>query len=464
MALGVDGLVSGLDTTALINSLMGVEALPQRALQNKSASTQSLISAFQKLNSSVSKMADLAKTTAKPDALEVFSTTSSAPSVTVTASAGATPGDLELRIGQTALAQRLVSAPLSAWPEDPPVLTIVKDGKTTEITAGSTSLADIATAVGRAGIGVSVSQIWTGTDQGTGKPVYRLQFTGAETGTAHSFTVHRGTAAQVAGGTAVDLATETGAAVVQTARDASITLWEGSPAQQVISSASNTFEDVLPGVDISITAAEAAPVRVAIARDESRAGAVVKALVSSVAEALAQITVQSSIVTTTGEDGKSKTRGGPFTGDPTVRDVASRLRTAAMDPVGGHSPSEFGIVLTKTGNIEFNQEKFAKALRSDPAGTAAAIAVIAGRVENAAVVVSDKFEGTLTARVTGQEKLLKEYSAQILEWDGRLERRRATLERVYSAMEVQLGQLNSQSSWLASQLGSLSSQSSGTKN
>ena len=43
----------------------------------------------------------------------------------------------------------------------------------------------------------------------------------------------------------------------------------------------------------------------------------------------------------------------------------------------------------------------------------------------------------------------------IANWDLRLAQRRTTLERQYSALEVALGQLQSQSTWLASQLSSL---------
>ena len=44
MGLALDGLASGLDTTALIKSLMQVEAIPQNILKNKVASTQTMVS------------------------------------------------------------------------------------------------------------------------------------------------------------------------------------------------------------------------------------------------------------------------------------------------------------------------------------------------------------------------------------------------------------------------------------
>ncbi len=43
----------------------------------------------------------------------------------------------------------------------------------------------------------------------------------------------------------------------------------------------------------------------------------------------------------------------------------------------------------------------------------------------------------------------------IADWDVRLEQRRTSLERQYGALEVALGKLQSQSSWLAGQISSL---------
>ena len=42
----VDGLVSGLDTTSLVNQLLSAEAAPQTALKTKLQSQQSVISAY----------------------------------------------------------------------------------------------------------------------------------------------------------------------------------------------------------------------------------------------------------------------------------------------------------------------------------------------------------------------------------------------------------------------------------
>ena len=79
-SLAVDGLVSGLDTTALINSLMSAEAAPQTALKTRLTSTQSAASAYRAINTRFAALqtaadalsaAGLAATTAKSSASSV---------------------------------------------------------------------------------------------------------------------------------------------------------------------------------------------------------------------------------------------------------------------------------------------------------------------------------------------------------------------------------------------------------
>jgi len=90
----------------------------------------------------------------------------------------------------------------------------------------------------------------------------------------------------------------------------------------------------------------------------------------------------------------------------------------------------------------------------------AVVQTIAGRVADAATATSDKYDGTITTKIAGEQKTVKGLNYQITDWDSRLADRRSTLEKTYANLEVQLQQLQSQSSWLTGQLASLSSSSS----
>ena len=56
--MSVDGLISGLDTTALITQLMQLEKQPQVRLQTKKAAAQRAVTAYQDLNTRFSSLRD----------------------------------------------------------------------------------------------------------------------------------------------------------------------------------------------------------------------------------------------------------------------------------------------------------------------------------------------------------------------------------------------------------------------
>ncbi|HMO09921.1 MAG TPA: flagellar cap protein FliD N-terminal domain-containing protein, partial [Actinotalea sp.] len=64
-SLGVDGLVSGLSTTSLINQLIQVEAAPQALLKSKLSATQSFITALQSLNTKIASLGEAGAKAAK---------------------------------------------------------------------------------------------------------------------------------------------------------------------------------------------------------------------------------------------------------------------------------------------------------------------------------------------------------------------------------------------------------------
>lgn len=438
MGISLDGLASGLDTTALINALMQAEAIPQNILKNKVSSTQTMITALQALNTKVAGLAELAKNTAKPDSLHLFASSASSDAVKVAAGSGAAPGSIDFTVNQVAQAQVTVSGLVNEWAEAS--FTITKgDGTAIDITADSTSLDDVVRAINTSDAGVQAVKVAAG--DGT----YRLQFSATKTGAAGSFTISG------VGGSAL--------IPVKVAQDASVTLWAGTPAARELTSASNTFTALLPGVDVTVTKASTEPVTVTVARDDAAAGKVAETLVASLNSLFSFIANNSAV--TSGADGTTKSM--IFTGDSTTRDVNQRILSAATLPVNGRSPSEFGISINKSGTIDYDAEKFQAALAENPAVVEAALQEIASRINTAAAGLSDKYDGQITSRIKGQESTITRLGDQVMDWDRRLTTRRATLEKTYVAMEVQLRALNSQSSWLTSQLSSLPTTNSSSR-
>lgn len=458
MAISLDGLASKLDTTAIINALMDVEKIPRTLLSAKSDDRKVVISHLQSLNTALQDLFTRAKTAAGQTALAQVSASSSDASVTVTPSAGAAPLSTQIVVDRVATAHSVVSAAYTALPGSPPVLTVEDSaGALVEVRPTSGAPADVARALTAAGVGIVATAVAAGVDGG-GAPVFRLQLTAAETGAEGTFRVYVGDAAAVTSGTATDLAAEPGAAVVTTGADAQIRLWAGTAAEQTVTSTGNVFTDLFPGIDVTVTAPTAAPVTVTVSPDSDARTKAASEFVTQIAAIMTTIAKGSSATPATAS-GQNTTLG-VFTGDSTVRALRQGLANAVQYPVDGRSPSTIGISFDRAGVLSFDEDAFATALAEDPAAVEAIFTGMAGRVQEVTAQYSDKYDGLLTARITGQQDEVSRIAEQLERWDVRLDQRRATLERTYAAMETMLSRLQSQSSYLTSQLDGLSSSGS----
>jgi flagellar hook-associated protein 2 len=460
MGISLDGLSSGLDTTSLITQLMTAEAAPQNLLKAQVAKTTNVITALQGLNSRMATLADTATAAAKAGSLDLYSATSSSTVLSVAVATGASVGELQVVVSALAQAQVGVSAAMSAWPSPSTITVVGHSGAPLEITPASNSLDDVASAINSSSAGVTATKVASGVD-GSGNKLYRLQFSSTTTGADSAFTVYQGTAADVSAGTATNVLTAPGSAVIKTAQNASVTLWKGTSAEQVITSASNIFTDLLPGVTVTASAVSTAPVDITVSRDDTKITAVAKGLVDAISSAFVLIAAQTAVTTTTDASGKTTTAAGVFAGDGNIRDIRQKTLDAASAPIDGRSPSEYGIVLTRTGTITFDPDKFAAALAADPKTVMAAVQRIATRLGDAATAASDKYTGTLTNKITGDQSQVKSLGDQVSAWDIRLASRKSTLQRTYSAMEVLLSNMKAQSSALTSQLSALSTTRTG---
>lgn len=451
----IDGLVSGLKTAEMIDALMDVHAIPKSLLTAKITDRNSVITNLQSLNTSLQQLFEKAKTASSGTTLAAFTAKASSESVTVTAGAKASALSTSVVVDAVASAHSIVTAAAGAGAWGGTFTVVASDGTTTAITPAGTGPQELAKAINASKSGVIATVVPAGTDAG-GAPLSRIQLTADETGAEASFTIYRGTAAQVAAGTASDLATETGAALLAQGSVARIRLFAGTAAEQVLTSATNTFT-VAEGIDVTVSKVSPDPVTISVAQDSKAQTTAAEAFIKDIANLLTRIDNGSKA--TIGDQGE-KTTLGVFTGDSTVRALRGALASAVQAPVGGVSPSTIGISISEKGVLSFDAEKFTKALADDPDGTQAIFTGIAGRLEQTTEQYSDKYEGLLTQRITGQQAEVKTLQTQVERWDLRLEQRRATLERTYAQLEVQLSSLQSQSSWLTSQLAGLSTDDS----
>lgn len=442
----ISGIVSGLDTGAIIKQLMQLEAAPQTLLRTKQSSATSLVTALQALNTKVSSLFEAATAASKPASWSAVTATSSAASVSATAGTTATPSSVTFTIGALAASQASLADPPTTYTTAKPTFVVTRGGIETTITAASSSTADIAAAFNASDSGVAASVVNVGTAEA---PSYKLQLTSAESGTTNAFTVD---VAELDGTRTALPLTE-----IRAAADASVTLWAGTPAAQTLTSASNTFTGVLTGVDFTISKVETDPVIITVGRNEAALTKLGKDLVTNLNTVLGEITSRTKATTTTAGDGGSIVKGGLFSGDSGIRSLQQNVLSVASLPVGTTSPSSVGIVLGKDGTFTFDAEKFNAALAADPASLQTVVSTLAERVAGVAKSASDPTIGTITSHITSQQGVVKDLGERVAGWDTRLEIRRLALEKTYASLEVALSKMQSQSSWLSAQLEGLSS-------
>src|SRR5687768_17164043 len=103
MATGsVDGLVSGMDTTSIINQLLTLEATGQTALKTRVLTHQTVQKAYQAVNMKMTALQTAAATLTKPDTWRAVKATASSDAVTATATSSASPGSFRFDVTQLA--------------------------------------------------------------------------------------------------------------------------------------------------------------------------------------------------------------------------------------------------------------------------------------------------------------------------------------------------------------------------
>jgi flagellar hook-associated protein 2 len=434
----ISGLASGLDTATIIEQLMQLEAAPQTRLKARVTSEQSAVDAMQGLNAKLAALTTQTAGMSDHSGWAVFTTGSSNPKVTVTATSAARPASFSVQVDQTALAHRLeFTAPvgLTAAGTVPTSVRVDRlDGTAPQDLTTDGTLSGLVDAINdpanKTGLSATAVQVSPGQ--------YRLLVESTATGAAGDFTL-------------TDAATGgplLGGQTVRAGRDAQITL--GSSI--TITSASNTIKDVAPGVSLTLAPDASGSSDVTVTRDAKTVSGKVKGLVDAVNDIL------SSIDALTAYDPTNQTTG-KLSGESSVRE----LRGALLDrvfPADGSSLASLGIQTDRSGKLVFDQTAFESAYAADPAAVEARFTTpgtgFVDRLHSLSDRASNSLTGTLTQTITGRKDAIRTLNDDIADWDTRLQLRRDTLTRQYTALEVALGQMNSQSSWLAGQISSLS--------
>lgn len=519
MGSTIDGLVSGLNTTQIIQQLMAVERLPEQALTQGKTDASNRASVLQNLNSLVAAL-QTAATAFAPDSVltsAVWKSTTAASSSSAIATAvttsAAVPGSATFAVNQVATAGSAVST-WAVGSSSSQVATansslfvskgaasvgftsidggtslgstthkiavsdlgggnfdIVIDGSTTthnyvssgttgsltlngdnglaitvslsgslkvgsasttSVATGTGSLADVARAISTSSAGVQATAV------GVSASAYKLQLTSTTTGAASDVTLNPGAFSANGYGDLTQLTA---------GQDTVLHVGTGAGAYDVTSS-TTTVSTLLPGVSITALKADpTTPVTVTVASDSSGMADKMQALVDAANAALSFIDRNSAYDTNT------KTAQ-PLLGNSMV----STLRQKIADVVIGTSastPAMNGVSVQKDGSIAFDRQKFLDSYAADPAKVQATMTTMAQSLYDQAKQASDPYSGYVTAQITAEQASVKDYTDQITAFEDRMTLKQQSLQTQYAALETALGQMQSQSQWLAGQLSSL---------
>jgi len=494
MGLSVDGLVTGMSTTDTIKQLMQVEAIPQTALKTKVGVQNKILSAYQSLNTRMSSLATAAKTLGSADTWGAVKATSSSSAAVVTASPGAAAGSLVFRV------DTLVATQTTTFAEPVPPITSISDADLSPVISGAdfyitltdgsswnvvpddASLQSVVDAINDttdAAYKATIVQINPGE--------YTLQLT-SKTAGADGVFAHP----------TIDLL---GAALNTTeGTDAQITVGSDPLNEYQITSATNTFADVISGVTVTAVRAQdadEAPITVGLAADVDGIAAKVQALVDSANLALTEIASQTKIKS-------GDVAAGALVGDSAIRRLGQQIVGAVsagaaglgyLDSLGGlgglGSFQSVGVGLDRSGKLTFDKEKFTESYTADPTNTKDFFAKytdendvatdrkfepgwhtatgLGRKLETVALLASDGVslpadstsptkskQGLLEGLIQRRTDSISKLNDQVSDWDVRLDLRMAKLQRQFSNLEVAMGKMKSQSSWLAGQLATLS--------
>jgi flagellar hook-associated protein 2 len=121
---------------------------------------------------------------------------------------------------------------------------------------------------------------------------------------------------------------------------------------------------------------------------------------------------------------------------------------------------KLGVQLTRDGTLKFDRTAFITAYSADPAGVQGAVAGgLAKQLDKVTKAATDPLSGSLTTAIQGGNNQVRTLNKQISNWNVRLTAKQAAYQRQFTHLEVALGKMKDQSSWLSGQIAGLSSSS-----
>lgn len=472
------GLGSGLDVNSLVTQLMAIENKPLDALKSAATALNSKLSTYGKLQSYFSALQDKSNALTSSTLWSAVVASSGDPTaVKVSTDSGAAAGNYSVQVNKLAAAQTVTAAalPSSASTLNEGTLSIelgawteVDDGNggvnttgftaksgstpiTVAIGAGDTSLASIRDKINAAGAGVVASIV---NDANGARLSLRSKETGAENGFRISAaeTVDDGVAGTGLSALAFDAAG--GSSNMLRSRSASNA--EALVNGIAVSSASNTLNNVVDGMTLTLAKVSSDPVEVSVATDTEGAKKKITDFVSAYNDLASYLRTQ----TTYNDAAKT---GGPLQGDQganalqrQLRDVLNQASTAS----GTYSRlSDIGVTMQRDGTLAVDDTKLSNAVTNLPElkkllATDGAENASSGFVRRWKRLADSALGlgGTFESRTEGLNASLRTNSKNQDSMSLRLSYTENRMRAQYTALDTQMAKLNNLSAYMTQQI------------
>jgi len=446
-ATSVDGIVSGLNTTDIVEKLIKLERRPIDVLESKKENKQEKIEAWRTLNAKTLAFNDVVKKLRRSSSFSQKEITVSNENI-LSANVGSTAseGSYSITVNKLAKNHQLVSK--NGYESETASIghnafeIKLESGETKGLYMASKGIAGLRDAINSANIGVRATVIKVDESE----TPYKLYLSSTKTGKKTSFTISK----VGFGGTRVDFMN-----IGQQGDDAEIELGGqgGSTSTKIISS-SNVISGSIPGISINLKEASAGKATtVNVSSSSAGAKEIVSEFVEKYNEVLGYIKKQFSF------NSASKTAGtlmGNFTLMNIQRDIRFSISESYSVKGSISSLREIGVSSANDGKLSIDEDKIKAALIDTPDDIKEFfVSGIGAKLGSLLTDISTPLVGSITTRANLLEKQIKNIDETIKRAEGFLARKKESLFEKFTRMEGIMGQLQSQGNFLTQQINSL---------
>lgn len=435
----VGGIASGLDTNSIIDQLVKIESSSITNAQTRQAAYKSQISQLGDLTSKMNALSSAA-TTLKTSGALAFTQQGTSSGFSITAGSAATAGRYGVTVDQLATAAKARSAQFTsaADPVSAGTLNLSINGTDTAVTiTDGMTLSQVAKAINDSGASVTATVL-----ESNGQAFLSLNSknTGFTPGqpAASALTITETTT----GSTGQAL----GLAITQSATNAKLSI-DGLSFER----ASNTIDDVLPGVSFALKQKTTVPEDLVLANDPTATATNLQKFVTAYNDVMKVLQNNLNIGEQTD---RTKTLGG----DSAIRGLQTQLMnlvSGIANPTSSvRALADLGIKTQNDGTLSLDQARLTKAIATDAGAVNALFQTtdaVSDKVKALVTGYTDSSNGILSAKSKSFDKSIKQLDTQITSLQIRVDAYRSKLVAQFTAMEKVVSNFKSIGNYLTSQ-------------